>query len=87
MLSELYSDLKHKLVSMEFSSRPPLSPSIFLSTLSLSPHLLPQTYNIIHDFTTGLQYTVSERTGNCIMQNISPSARLDGRTVRLKLAY
>ena len=89
--SQHHYDLKHKLVSMKFSPRPHSSPSIFLSTLSLSPHLLPQTYNIIHDFTTGLQYTVSERTGNCSVQNISPSyadaAKLDGRTVRLKLAY
>merc|ERR1711892_30537 len=89
--SQHHYDLKHKLVSMKFSPRPHSSPSIFLSTLSLAPHLLPQTYNIIHDFNTGLQYTVSDRTGNCSVQPISPTysdaAKLDGRTVRLKLAY
>ena len=41
------------------------SPSIFLTSLTLSHHLLPQSYNIIHDFGSGLQYSVSERTGNC----------------------
>ena len=41
------------------------APSIFLTHLTLSHHLLPQSYNIIHDFGTGLQYSVSERTGNC----------------------
>merc|ERR1719270_1422678 len=90
--SQHHYNLRQKLVSIKFSPRPHgNSASIFLTSLTLSHHLLPQTYNIIHDFTTGLQYSVSERTGNCSIQPISPSyedaAKLDGRTVRLKLAY
>ena len=85
--SQYYYDLQHQLVSMKYPSS---SPSIFLTMLSLSPHLLPQTINIIHDFKTGLQFTVSEMTGNCSVQPISPQygdvATLDKDHVRIKLA-
>jgi len=83
-------DLQHKLVSVKLTPRIHTPPSVFLTTLALAPHLLPQTYNIIHDFNTGLQYTVSERTGNCTVQKIptwmGDAAKMEGRPVRLKLA-
>ncbi|XP_023323540.1 uncharacterized protein LOC111697687 isoform X3 [Eurytemora carolleeae] len=83
-------DLPHKLVSVKLTPRVHTPPSVFLTTLALAPHLLPQTYNIIHDFNTGLQYTVSERTGNCTVEPIQTwmgdAARMEGRPVRLKLA-
>jgi len=83
-------DLQHKLVSVKLTPRVHTPPSVFLTTLALAPHLLPQTLNIIHDFNTGLQYTVSERTGNCTVETIpswlGDAAKMDGRPVRLKLA-
>lgn len=68
--------------------------SLFLSTLAWAPNLGMPTasYNIIHDFNTGLQFTVSDHQVNCSVQPIragptSDAAPLDnGRTVRLKLA-
>lgn len=84
--------LPHRLVSMQVSPRPHhYSSSLFLSSLSLSPGgLPPHTYNIIHDFNSGLQYTVSQHSGNCTVQAIprlSPDlAVVDRSSVRLRLA-
>jgi len=79
---------------MQVSPRPHrTSTSLFLSSLALSPggsRLPAHSYNIIHDFTSGLQFTVSEHTGNCSVQAIprnSPDAAVvDRTTVRLRLA-
>ena len=88
--SQYYYDLKHQLVSMKYSPHPSSTPSVFLTTLSLTPHLLPHTINIIHNFNTGLQFTVSEMTGNCSVQPISSEygdvAMIDKQHLRIKLA-
>ena len=80
----------------KFSPRPLSSfeGSFFLSSLAMEPRLeLSSTgYNIIHDFNTGLQFTVIDRRANCSVEPIragpkSDAAALDsGQAVRLRLA-
>ena len=69
--SQLHYDLKHKLVSRKFFPHPDSTISMFFTILPLASHFLPESHNIIHDFSTGLQYMVNEKTGQCTIKRIT----------------
>ncbi|CAB4064887.1 unnamed protein product [Lepeophtheirus salmonis] len=84
-------DLRHNLVSFKFAPKShSIFPSIFFSQFAISSKLPEDSFNIVHDFESGLQYTINQRTGNCSIQKIpltSPEAELvDSTHARLKHA-
>ncbi len=58
--SEQYYDLPHSIVSFKFSPRSHSPPSMFFSRFAA---LFPthQSFNIIHDFNSEIQYTINDR--------------------------
>ena len=81
-------DLRHKLVSFRFSpqgggrsSRGHQSaPAIFFARFILSTgYPRREAFRIVQDFGTQLQYTVSERTGNCTVDRIDPRTAVDAK--------
>ena len=85
--SQQHYDLRHKLVSFRFSprgggglnSRGQSAPAIFFARFILSAGGYPrrEAFRIVQDFGTQLQYTVSERTGNCTVERIDPRTAVD----------
>ena len=73
--SQQYYDTRHKLVSFRFAPRSHSPPAIFFSRFVLSSASFPkEAFRIVQDFKTQLQYTISERTGNCSVGRITEAA-------------
>ncbi|TRY73257.1 hypothetical protein TCAL_07893 [Tigriopus californicus] len=92
--SEQSYDFENKIVSMQFSPRPhKVQQPIFFTRLSSAYDdfgINTRAFTVIHDFNTGIQYTLNKRSGNCSTQEIpltSPDLELsESSHIRLKHA-